>query len=77
MAETLSPATIIETLRSMGLLDGKLTYEESAEGWRIRAQGGLIVQMRKSGELVISGKNTHAVRRALGMTGRGKLKPPA
>ncbi|MGJ0509536.1 MAG: hypothetical protein ACR652_20925 [Methylocystis sp.] len=77
MAEPLSPTTIIETLRSMGISDGKLTYEESAEGWRIRAQGGLVVQMRKNGELVISGKNTHAVRRALGLTGRGKLKPSA
>ncbi|MGJ0506558.1 MAG: hypothetical protein ACR652_05350 [Methylocystis sp.] len=77
MAEPLSPATIIATLQSMGLSDGKLTYEESSHGWRIRAQGGLVVQMRKSGELVVSGKNTRAVRRALGLTGRGKLKPPA
>lgn len=77
MAEPLSPTTIIETLRSMGISDAEISCRELAHGWRVRAPGGLVVQIRKNGELVISGKNTHAVRRALGLTGRGKLKPPA
>ncbi|MGJ0508404.1 MAG: hypothetical protein ACR652_15035 [Methylocystis sp.] len=77
MAEPLSPKTVIETLRSVGISEAEIEFRQLDHGWRIRAQGGLVVQMRQSGELVISGKNTHAVRRALGLTGRGKLKPPA
>jgi predicted nucleotide-binding protein len=66
--------TVVETLRSMGLSDADIACQEAGDGWRIRAQGGLIVHMRKDGQLTVSGKNTHAVRKALGLTSR-KLKP--
>lgn len=58
----------------MGLSDPEIACQELAEGWRIRAQGGLIVHIRKDGQLTVSGKNTHAVRRALGLTSR-RLTP--
>jgi hypothetical protein len=74
MAEPPSPTTVIETLRSIGLSDAEIACQELDQGWRIRAQGGLIVHIRKDGQLTVSGKNTHAVRKALGLTSR-KLKP--
>jgi hypothetical protein len=72
MAEPPSPTTIIETLRSIGFSDASLACQESDNVWRIRARGGLIVYMRKDGQLTVSGKNTHAVRKALGLTSRVK-----
>lgn len=69
--------TVIETLRAIGLSDAEIACQELAQGWRIRVQGGLIVYMRKDGQLTVSGKNTHAVRKALGLTSRVKSKPPA
>jgi hypothetical protein len=76
MSEPPSPTTIIETLRSMGFADARLASEELDRGWRIRAEGGPVVYMRKDGQLMISGKNTHAVRKALGLPSR-KSKPLA
>jgi hypothetical protein len=74
MAVPPSLTTVIETLRSIGLSDAEIACQELDQGWRIRAQGGLIVHMRKDGQLTVSGRNTHAVRKALGLTSR-KLKP--
>lgn len=51
MAEPPSPTTVIETLRSIGLSDAEIACQELDQGWRIRAQGGLIVYMRKDGPM--------------------------
>jgi hypothetical protein len=72
MAEPPSPTTVIETLRFIGISEAEIACKELDQGWRIRAQGGLIVHMRKDGQLTVSGKNAHAVRKALGLTSRRK-----
>lgn len=68
MAEPPSPTTIIETLISMGTPMGAIVCQELENGWRIRAKSGLVVLLRKDGQLIVSGRRSHAVRKALGLT---------
>jgi hypothetical protein len=72
MAEPSGPEAIIEALRSTGIPDAAISCKELEHGWRIRAQGGLIVSIRKNGQVTVSGNKTHAVRKALGLTSRRK-----
>ncbi len=68
MAEPPSPTTIIETLISMGTPMEAIVCQELENGWRIRAKIGLVVLLRKDGQLIVSGRSSHAVRKALGLT---------
>ncbi|MGJ0507018.1 MAG: hypothetical protein ACR652_07725 [Methylocystis sp.] len=72
MAEPPSPASVIETLRSMGFLESDIEFRQLDNGWRIRAQGGLVIHMRKGGHLVMSGRNARNVSKALGLSSRQK-----
>ncbi|MGJ0506270.1 MAG: hypothetical protein ACR652_03880 [Methylocystis sp.] len=63
-------ATIVEKLRSTGLAGSALTCEQSDHGCLIRAKGGLVLHIRKDGKLLITGKHSTILRRALGFAGR-------
>ncbi len=71
-----SPTTIIETLRFIGLSDARVVFQESDQGWRIRAEGGPVVHVRKNGRLTISGKKSNVLREKLGLAGRSSKKKP-
>ncbi len=70
MTEPLSAEAIFEQLGAMGLSNIKISRDEIARGWRIRADGGLVVQIHDSGKCSISGKHARALRKALGLTGK-------
>ncbi len=72
MTERLSVSTIFEHLGSMGLSKGGVSRNETGGGWRIRAEGGLVVQISSDGRFSLSGRNARLLRKALGLTGRRK-----
>lgn len=69
MTEPLNIATVIEMLRSIASPNAKISCEELTDGWRIRVDGGPIVRIRTKGRILISGRNSHVLRKALGLTG--------
>jgi hypothetical protein len=70
MHEPLSATAVLEQLQSMGLSNVELCREETWPGWRIRADGGLIIHIHENGKLLNSGRNARTLRKALGLTGR-------
>ncbi len=67
---TFWPAIIVATL-ICGWRQGifvLLLCQELENGWRIRAKSGLVVLLRKDDQLIVSGRSSHAVRKALGLT---------
>jgi hypothetical protein len=70
MNEPLSAIAVLEQLQSMGLSNLEMSRDEIWRGWRIRADGGLIIHIHENGKLLISGRNARTLRKALGLTGR-------
>ncbi len=50
MTEPLGAGAILEQLRAMGLSDIKMSRDLIGHGWRIRGDGGLILQIYDSGK---------------------------
>jgi hypothetical protein len=84
MNEPLSAIAVFEQLQLMGLSNLEMSRDEIWLGWRIRADGGLIIHIHEKGKLLISGRNARTLRKALGLTGRREafcsspadIKPP-
>lgn len=70
MDEPLTAMAVLEQLQSNGASKVEMSRDEIAHGWRIRANGGLVVHIHDNGKLRFSRRNSRAMRKALGLSGR-------
>ncbi|MEK4032424.1 hypothetical protein WOC76_22745 [Methylocystis sp. IM3] len=70
MTKPLSAEAIFDQLRAMGLFEVEMSRDDISRGWRIRADGGPLVQICDNGNLRISGRKAHVLRKGLGLTGK-------
>jgi hypothetical protein len=70
MNEPLNPSIIFAHMQTLGISNHGMQRIGSDNGWRIRADGGLVIRIYDDGKLHITGKNARVLRKALGLTGR-------